>query len=111
MLDLGDSGWTLVGSHIERSKKFADRRVQFFQRVEKIPFVMKDLELVIQLGHDQHRSPRFLLLRFDDISEYVIANVQHIFAHRSDQFRDDLTRAFERTELQQNSPTRILPPL
>ena len=50
-------------------------------------------ELLRQLGYDQERAPRSLLLRLDDVAEDVVSHVQHVFAARADELGEDVAAA------------------
>ena len=50
-------------------------------------------ELLGELGHDEERAPSALLLRLDNVAEDVVSHVQHVFASRADELREDIAVA------------------
>ena len=54
---------------------------------------MPDLELLLQLGHNQISVPGAFLLGLDYVAEYVITNVEHVLTVRVYELRKDVAVA------------------
>ena len=86
--------WLREASQILKlHKSFGKLFIQLLDFSEHVSFLVPNSHLLRQLWDYQKGAPRSLLLRFDNVTENVVANVKHILATGSNQLGKHITVA------------------
>jgi len=75
----------------------AQRRVKPLQLSVQHVSTEPHVKLVCQFRDDEERPPAADLLRFEDVAEDVVADVQHVFTLRADELREYITGTWPQT--------------
>lgn len=70
----------------------AQHHVEGLQFGEQLAFVGPNVQFLYELRHDEESSPAADFLRFQNVAENVIADIQDVLALGADQFRENVAR-------------------